>query len=161
MQTQCLHFDFKYFTRKNKLWRYLKLAKLGNTCLIWNLGLNFNPRDIFSSPPCIMKREVIKLLDIERIGFLFKHIIYFLLKCFMGRQTNITSYVWLCICAVCEKQTPQIFWDHSVRAWNNENVLSRGKYQLLTSSSQWYVFNWSIIKENMWAFIFYRILNAM
>lgn len=73
-----------------------------------------------------MKREVIKFLYLERIGLLFRHIIYFLLNCSMGRQTDTASYACLCICAVCAKQTPKPFGDHSVREWNNENILSRG-----------------------------------
>lgn len=50
MQTQSHHFDFKHFTKKIKLWLYLKFAKLGNSCLIQKLSLDFNTWRHSSSP---------------------------------------------------------------------------------------------------------------
>lgn len=114
MQTQSHHLDFKHFARKIKLCLYLKLAKLGNSFLIQKLTWISLPGDTLR-PPCTMKREVIKFLYLERIGLLFRHIIYFLLNCSMGKQTDTASYACLCICAVCAKQTPKLFGDHSVR----------------------------------------------
>lgn len=50
-----------------------------------------------------MKKEVIKFLYLERIGLLFRHIIYFLLNCSMGGQTETASCVSLHLCSLCPK----------------------------------------------------------
>lgn len=105
---------FEAFSYKNKVVTIFKVGSIRS-------GLNQETLVLFKTLawisisrdslalPYIMKKEVIKFLYLKRIGLLFRFIVYFLLTCSMGGQTDTASYVCLCICAVCAQNT-QILW---------------------------------------------------